>query len=321
MEGGDWDDLRIFLAVARTGRISAAARRLNCDQSTVTRRIERLEKDMRTTLLFRSTGGADLTLAGARLLEHAERIEAEVLEASGSFEGDAAHPSGVVRMATPEAFGLFLLANNLDWLRKNYPDVRLELVTATAHVSLSKREADIQVSLHRPERGRLVVRKLSDFRLGLYASRSYLELHGWPQSAAELSSHDFVWYVDDLLEPDEFRYLNEVVSKANIVFRSSSIIAQQHAVSQGVGIGLLHKFMARTDSSLVPILPEIGVGRTYWMVMHNNQQVAPRIRAVLNFLDEVMHRNRQLLMEEKPAQGRSPAVVTSIAAARGRSRG
>ena len=291
----NWDDLRYFLAVARAGRLSGGAMTLRCNQSTVARRIDRLEETLNTRLLFRSTGGVSLTSPGMLLMEHAERVESQLMGAAEAFDGDAQHPSGVVRIATPEAFGSFLVARHIHLLHETYPDVQLELIPSAQPVSLSKREADLMVSLHRPEHGRLKVRKLADYRLSLYASRDYIAKHGMPTSVEDLQKHQFVWYIDDLLQSNEFRYLRQLVDDAQIAFSSSSIVAQHEAVTSGVGIGLMHRFMAASDDRLIPILPDVTIDRTYWVMYRTDQQGVSRIRAVLSFLDRLMQVSRPLL--------------------------
>lgn len=288
MQALNWDDLRLFLAVAREGRLLAAARRLALDHSTVGRRISALESDMGQRLFDRSTRGMIQTEAGSRLLAYAERIEAELLGAQAALGGGEDAVVGSVRLATPEAFGTYLVAPNVAMLRARHPGVQLELAPENRTVSLSKREADIAITLHRPKRGRMVARKLIDYRLGIYASRAYLDTHAPVQQAQDLRDHAWVWYIDELIDLPELRYIDQIKGDARSVFRSSSIVAQQAAVAGGVGLGVLHDFAARQDPRLVRILPEIMATRTYWLLLATDMQKLPRIRAVLDFLDQLV---------------------------------
>ncbi|MGK2909271.1 MAG: LysR substrate-binding domain-containing protein [Sphingobium sp.] len=105
--------------------------------------------------------------------------------------------------------------------------------------------------------------------------------------------HPFAWYIDDMLEMPELRYLREIATDARPVFRSSSIAAQQAAVVAGLGLGLLHVFAADADERLVRILPErVEIIRSYWLVIHAEQQKLPRVRAVVDFLNDIVERNR-----------------------------
>jgi DNA-binding transcriptional LysR family regulator len=292
MQLPNWDDLRLFLAVAREGRLLAAARRLTMDHSTVGRRISALETDVGLRLFDRSTRGVALTEAGQVLLEHAERVEAELLGAQVALGKAEETATGAVRLATPEAFGTYLVAPNIPLLRARHPGIQLELAPESQAVSLSKREADIAVTLKRPARGKMVARKLTDYRLGLYASSDYLAEHAPIDSLEDIRQHALVWYIDELIDLPELRYVDQIATGAQSVFRSSSIAAQQAAVAAGVGLGVLHIFAAEQDPRLVRVLPQLDVSRTYWLVLHMDMQRLPRIRAVVDFLKHLVFENR-----------------------------
>lgn len=288
-----WDDVRIFLAVARAGGFVAAARRLGIDHTTVARRLSALETATGAVLLHRSPRGSKLTDAGLTLLEHAERMEAEAVAAAEQLGSAEQKLSGVVRLATPEAFGSWLVAPAMKALHDRHPGINLELAPEARAVSLSKREADIAVTLARPPRGRLFAQKLTDYRLGLYASRAYLTGAPPIETLEDLRAHPLVWYIDEMIDFPELRFLDQVLTGLRPAFRSSSITAQQTAVSSGLGIGILHRFAAEQDSRLVRLLPEqINVERSYWLVLHADQRHLPRIRAVVEFLHALVRQQR-----------------------------
>lgn len=288
-----WDDLRLFLAIARAGRMTVAARAVGLDQTTMARRLNALEASVGSALTERSPRGIRLTDAGAALVAFAERMEAEVSAAAQMLGGRDAAVSGTVRLATPEAFGTYLIAPNVPALSARHPALQLELSPQSRMVSLINREADLAITLNRPPKGRVVARRLVDYRVGLYASKAYLADHGPIDGLEQAAEHPFAWYIDDMLELPELRYLREIVVDARPVFRSSSIAAQQAAVAAGLGLGILHVFAAEADERLVRILPEkVEIIRSYWLVMHADQQKLPRIRAVVDFLDELVAENR-----------------------------
>lgn len=288
-----WDDLRLFLAIARAGRMTVAARAVGLDQTTMARRLNALEASVGSALTERSPRGIRLTDAGAALVAFAERMEAEVSAAAQMLGGRDAAVSGTVRLATPEAFGTYLIAPNVPALSARHPALQLELSPQSRMVSLINREADMAITLNRPPKGRVVARRLIDYRVGLYASKAYLAQHGPIDGLEQAADHPFAWYIDDMLELPELRYLREIVVDARPVFRSSSIAAQQAAVAAGLGLGILHVFAAEADERLVRILPEkVEIIRSYWLVMHADQQKLPRIRAVVDFLDELVAENR-----------------------------
>lgn len=282
-----WDDLRIFLEVARHGRLTAAARALGLDHSTVSRRLDQLESGLGARLVDRSPSGARLTEAGRALVLHAERIEAETNAADSALGGVDTELTGTVRVATPAAFGTYLVAPRIGQFMTRHPRIVLELAPETRAVSLSQREADLAVTLKRPPRGRLYARLLGDFTVGFYAAPAYLAEHGTPASVADLAAHRLVSYIDDLIDWPELRYLDEVAPGLQGQFRCTSATVQLAAVQAGGGIGLLHTFAADADPGLVRVLPEIVVPRAYWLVVHAELRRLPRVRAVADFLEQV----------------------------------
>jgi DNA-binding transcriptional LysR family regulator len=296
----NWDYLRVFMTISRMKGISAASRILQLDHSTVARRLATLEEDMGTRLVDRLPTGIRLTAAGSALFAYVERMEVEVKTANLKLCGVDKGPVGVVRISSPEALGIYVIAPHIRHLQKQYPDLQVELIPEAKGLSLSRREADIAVVLTRPPRGRLHVKKLIEYRLGLYASRDYLAQAGEVSDAKDLQSHTFVSYIDDLIGMSELRVLEQVIPGANVIFRSSSIIAQQFAVTAGIGIGLLHCFAASTDQRLIPLLADkINVTRTYWMAVHSDQRALPRISTVLRFLEGVIDANRARIAPER----------------------
>jgi len=288
----NWDDLRLFLAASRDRSFVAAGRRMQIDQTTVARRMSVLEETVGSSLFHRSPRGIRLTEAGLSLVAHAEKIETQVMVASASLEEREGEITGTVRLATPEAFGTFLVAPNALKLHARHPDLQLELVPESRAVSLSSREADLAVALNRPPRGRLVAWKLTDYRLGLYAAVDYVSGHPPIADLSSARTHPFVWYIDEMIDIPELRYFDQIVAGSATAFRSSSIAAQHEAVANGLGLGILHVFAADADGRLVRVLPKgVQVTRSYWLVIHKEQQRLPRVRAVVDFLTDLVARN------------------------------
>ena len=282
----NWDDLRLVLAVARDGSLVAAGWRLALDHTTLSRRLSALEAALGARLFDRSPRGATVTDAGRALTISAERMEAEVLTATAFVTEHASAVEGVVRLSTPDPIGTFLIAPNAHLLTRAHPALQLELTPESRMVSLSKREADIAIVLRQPPKGRVSARRLVDYRLGLYASRTYLAQAAPIRDPAEIGRHPLVWYIDELINMPELRFLHEVAGEAVTTFRSSSIVAQQEAVAGGLGLGMLHIFAAERDSGLVRILADrIEIKRSYWLVVHEDLRRLPRIRAVIDFID------------------------------------
>ena len=287
----NWDDVRGFLAVARSGQILGAARSLGLNHATVARRLTALEDALGSKLFVRRTNGSDLSGEGERFLVHAERMESAVLAASRSAGADSAI-AGTVRVGAPDGFGVAFLAPRVGELTQRHPDLRIELVPVPRAFSLSRREADIAVTLERPSEGRLVARKLTDYALGLYASRAYLERHGTPSHLDDLATHRLVGYVEDLLFTASLDYTAEFFKGWRSSLAVSSAMGQTEAVRAGAGIGILHTFMARRDADLVAVLPAHTLTRSYWTVMHEDLRGIRRVALVAEFLAEIVARDR-----------------------------
>lgn len=288
----DWNDLRFFLEMSRLGRLAEAAQRLHVDHTTVSRRIAALEEALGTRLFDKSPRGHVLTEAGQKLLAHAELMESQSVALYQALSGEDTELSGTVRLATPEAFGTHFLAPHLPEFRRLHPRIELELVSDTRRTSLSKREADLAVTLGRPDSGRLIGWKLTDYRLQLYAAPAYLADKPEIMTAADLKTQDFISYIDDLLALPELRVLPGLVRNPNIVFRSTSIMAQQRAAAAGLGIALLHCFSVDAQPELTPVLADqISVMREYWLLVHEDLRNVARIDAVCRFITAVVRRN------------------------------
>ncbi len=296
----NWDDLRYFLQVARTGRVSGAASTLHVDHTTVARRIRELEAALDTVLFEKSRArGFVLTAEGERLLGVAEAVETAALSVTEQFIRGVDPLSGQVRIGSTEGFGSFFLAPHLERFQSVHAGISLELLPVPYFVSLSNREADITITLERPNRGQYVLTKLCDYRLRLYATEGYLSRHPVIVDKASLMSHHFISYVDDLAFSSELLYLSRTIPEASSNFRSTSIIAQYFAALQGRSLAILPCFMASTDPRLVQILPdEVEVTRCFWMCCREDLRKLRRIAAVWDYLRELAVCNRAFLLGE-----------------------
>ncbi len=290
----NWDDVRVFLAVARQGQILAAAKSLQLNHATVARRLTALELALGNRLFVRKTNGCDLSADGERFLSYAEAVESQMLAAREAIGPGAQAITGTVRVGAPDGFGVAFLAPRIGELIQRCPDLRIELVPVPRTFSLSRREADVAVTLERPREGRLVARKLTDFRLGLYASPAYLAEFGVPLTLAELAKHRLVGYVEDLLFSASLDYTADYLKNWRSALAVSSAMGQTEAVRSGAGIGILHSFMAQEDGALVPVLPQNTLIRSYWTVVHEDLRAIRRVAVVADFLTEIVARDRAI---------------------------
>jgi DNA-binding transcriptional LysR family regulator len=285
----DWNDVRAFLAVARSGRLTAAATRLGVDHSTLSRRIAALEHSLKAKLFDRSPSGYSPTEAGRRLMPLAEEMERLALGAAETVGGSAGLIEGMVRIGSPEGFGSYFLAPRIQKLKARFPQLVVQLVAASAVFSLAKREADVAISVSRPPAGRLLVSKLIDYDLGLYAAPDYLAGSADIRSCDDLKGHRFVSYIGDLLHFPELDFLQQVVPGGITSMESSNLVAQTRATLAGAGLCVLPAFLAREEPGLVRVLAdEVNLTRSLWLTVHQDLAELARVRAAVRFIkDEV----------------------------------
>lgn len=287
MPAFDWNDLQSFLAVARSGKLTAAASRLRIDHTTLSRRLTGLEHALKAKLFDRSPSGYTLTEPGRRLLPTAEEMERLALAVQETVGGTSTSVRGTVRIGAPEGFGSYFLAPRIAALRARHPDLLIQLVAATAVFSLSRRDADVVVSVSRPPTGRLMVSKLTDYDLALYAAPAYLDAHPPIRSAADLSGHCFVSYIGELLHFPELNFLQHVAPNGATSVESSNLLAQLRATLAGAGLCVLPAFLAKEEKGLVRVLAdEVSLTRSLWLIVHQDLSELARIKAVLRFIKE-----------------------------------
>lgn len=290
----DWDNIRIFLAVARAGQILGAAKHLRLNHATVARRLTAFERALQAKLFVRRPNGCDLTEEGERLLAYAERVESEMLAAYSDIAHTDLTVEGTVRVGAPDGFGVAFLAPRMGLLKARYPGLMIQLVPVPRTFSLSRREADIAITLAQPEEGRLIARKLTDYTLGLYASKGYLACAGTPSSLEELKRHVQVGYVDDLLFSSSLNFAKELVKDWRADIEISTALGQTEAVRAGAGIGILHTFIARRDENLIPVLPGYSITRSYWTVVHEDLRAIQRISVVADFIAAEVSQDKEI---------------------------
>ena len=285
----DWDNLQYFLELARSGTLVAAARRLGVEHTTVSRRVQALEKQMGQALFAREAGGHRLTEAGRHLLPGVEAMEAAVLGVERSVPAPGGGPAGLVRVGATEGFGMLILAPQLARLTQKHPQLSIDLLALPRMLHLSRREADIVISLERPTRGSVIVTRLADYTLHLYGQRETLARRPLVQQREDLRHHAFISYVDDLLFTKELQFLDALHQPERFAFRSTSITAQYEAVRAGAGLAVLPAFMADRDPVLARVLPgEARFTRTFWMSMPAEAKHLARMQAVWGFLKETV---------------------------------
>ena len=291
----DLRQIRYFVSVAERGGFAAAASTLNIAQSALSRHVKELEDELGGALLERGARGVSVTESGKVLLARGRWLLGTIDDIKAEVRTENREPSGTVRIGAPDGFGSHFLASRLVKFTERYPDLDLQLVATARLFSLSKREADIAISLTMPKEGRIVGRKLLDYTLGLYAAPAYLAQAPVIAARADLPRHRFVGYIEELLFTPELDYLPQVSPKISAKFRSANLIAQLNATIAGFGIAVLPHFMASAHPELQPVLPdEVRISRTFWLLMHADSKDLARIRAVADYIYETVEAERAL---------------------------
>ncbi len=295
----NWNDLESFLVLSRNKKLTHAAKKLNVESTTISRRILRLEQNLQTKLFVRNNKGYVLTDSGHKLLLIAERIESETISIGENFSSHSLNISGTVRIAMPEGLGLDFFSKYLNEFYTLHPEIFIELVADTRSRNLLTKEIDISINLSRPKRGKLVSWKLTDYYLRLYASSRYIKSSKPINSLKDLNNHKFISYIDDLIDYPELRYLKDLEKNIKIVFKSNSLKAQLNAVSESIGISLLHCFIAKKNKDLKILLKnDIKIKREYWIVVHEDLIKLKRVRAVIDFLTKKIKLNKKEFLDD-----------------------
>lgn len=264
----NWDDLRIFLAVARGESLSAAGALLRLDPATIGRRITRFESAMGAALFVRSPQGYVLNSAGQKVLDEARRAEQAVLSTRDALGQSSDVLVGQIRIGAPDGAANYVLPQVCAKLAALHPKLDIQIVALPRLFNLSKREADMAIAVSSPSAGRLHVQKVTDYHLSLAASKSYIDAHPAIHTVEDLEAHTVIGYIPDMIFDTQLDYLSEIgVQRVQIA--SNSISVQFNCVRQGGGVGIVHDFALPTAREVVKLLPaQIRLTRSFYLVQH-----------------------------------------------------
>jgi DNA-binding transcriptional LysR family regulator len=284
-----WDDLRVFLAVARQSRLLTAGRSLGLDPATVGRRITALEEALGARLFDRSPQGYAMTEAGRSLLVHAQAMETQASAASEEVGGRAESLSGTVRIGAPDGVSNYLLVDACEALSRSNPDLQVQAVALPRMFSLSKREADLAITLSPPSAGRLTVRKIADYRLHLYARSDVLAAAAPVRGLDDLRAVRGIGYISDMIFDKELDYYALLGRESEPALTSNSLIMQLSWCLRGCGLCILPDFVAREHGALEVVLPdEIRLTRAFYLVRHQDDARVARINRMAEVIVEWM---------------------------------
>jgi DNA-binding transcriptional LysR family regulator len=281
-----WDDLKIFLAVAREESLSGAGRILKLDPATVGRRIARLESSLSTPLFVKSPQGYALSAAGDRLLAHAEQAEQAMRAGVEALTGPSEGLSGQIRIGAPDGCANYLLPQVCADIAEENPDLDIQIVALPRVVNLSRREADMAVAVSAPTAGQLLVQKITDYRLHLVGARRHIARSAPIEAVADLRGRRMIGYIPDMIFDAELDYLSEL-GVDRVALASNSVPVQLKLVARGAGLCVAHDFALPSHRNLRKILPDvISLTRSFYLVRHQGDQRSDRLNRFATRLSE-----------------------------------
>lgn len=283
----NWDDLRVFLAVAREESLSGAGRILKNDPATVGRRVQRLEEALGTTLFVKSPQGYALTSEGERLQERAEQAEQSIGMGLEEARGQAGQLTGSIRVGAPDGAANYVLPQVCSAIGREHPGLEIQIVALPRVFNLSKREADMAIAVSQPSSGpRLTVQKITDYKLHLAASRWYLRNNPKITRLGDLRHHPIIGYIPDMIFDKELDYLSEI-DVENVDLASNSVSVQVNWIRQGAGVGIVHDFAIPAAPNLRKVLAEeFSLTRSFYLIRHGDDRKVERLNRFAALLGE-----------------------------------
>lgn len=272
-----WDDMKVFLAVAREASLSGAGRILKMDPATVGRRVARFEQALKASLFVKSPQGYALSAAGDRLLAHAETAELAMRAGEEALSGPSDTLSGQIRIGAPDGCANYLLPQVCAEISKNNPDLDIQIVALPRVINLSRREADMAVTVSAPTAGKLLVQRITDYRLHLAASRFYLRNAPPLEKPEHLRNHRMIGYISDMIFDKELDYLNDLGAE-RITLASNSVSVQIKMLAEGSAVGVVHDFALPAHRVLRKVLKDdFSLTRSFYLVRHQGDHRSERL--------------------------------------------
>ena len=253
----DWDKLKIFHAVTQAGSFTKAAEVLNLSQSAISRQIQSLEYELKTTLYERHARGLSLTENGEVLYKTANEVISKIKDVESDLMDKKDKPSGKIVVTTVVGFGGIWLTPRIQEFMEKNPDIEVELIVTDQELDLSTREADIAIWMRQPKQLNYIQKKIIDINYHIYGSSKYLEKHGVPRTVKDLDKHKLITYgrgTPSPLSQKEWILKLGTKTKRKSVMKVNNIYALLLAVDSGVGLAALPDYMVTGRSGLVKVL-------------------------------------------------------------------
>lgn len=294
----DWNDLRQFLAVARTGSTLAASRETGVNQTTTARRIAALEEQLGINLFERRSTGYGLTAAGVALVPTAEEVERSVEEVQVRAEAMRRHNAGIFRITTSPTLGEGVLMPILAEYARQRPDLKYELIIADRRLDLTKGEADIALRVgSRPSDPLLYGSKLMEIGWGTYCGLDYAQRHGVPTIPSDLAQHTLIMHQGSFGERCAFRWMRSYAPNAPQICQTNNLYSLVAAARTGLGVTALPCYLGDTDTALTRcISPIVELASQLWLITRLELKTQPDVRAMMRFIADGVRQRKALLI-------------------------
>lgn len=281
----DWGHINLFVAVADTGSLSAAARASRVSQPTIGRAVAALEEDLGISLFSRHAKGLKLTEQGKELLHHAQSMRKAAAGLSLAASGRSQELGGTVRITASQIVATYVLPPILARMRRDEPRIQIEIVATDTVENLLFREADIAIRMVRPVQLDLISRHVGDLEMGVYASLGYLAERPPPESLEDLELHSVIGYDRSTLIIDKARELGADASRETFAYRCDDQIVHWQMVLAGLGVGFTARVVAQGDLRVSRLLHELPLEPLpVWLTSHGALKSNQRVRFVYDYL-------------------------------------
>jgi len=290
----NWDDLRLLGIIAREGTLRGASKKAGVSPATLSRRLDDLEEAVGHKLVERFQGGCVPTAFGADVIALAGQMGEIALDVERTRDRQDAHAaSGLVRINTDEWLSYFL-TTRFARFHDTYPNVEVEIITSHRPYNLTRREADIAIRPYRPEQLDLVTRRIGTLSFGLYCSQDVATRHAAALAKQEWASVPFVGFDEPRAEFQSDRWLRALPGAPAPWMKCSYGLGILDGVAHGAGLGVLATFLAGAAQDLVAVIPHIPeLDQGIWLSMHGGLRTSARVRAVVDFMEQVFSEHRE----------------------------
>jgi DNA-binding transcriptional LysR family regulator len=292
----DWDDLRVFLALAKFASQRSAGKYLEIDQATVGRRIKALETALGSKLFDRTSDGLVLNGTGQILLRQAKQVEDQILEIEKSTSARDQTHQGIIRLAMPGAMAHYWLMPHLRTFFENYPGITIQFLNGPEIVNLWRREVDMAIRLVKPTQKELFVRKICELKLAVYAAKNHLKIlkksHHKNPAPGSIQDVPFVGLYDYATTTEERELLAQLGPLNNVVCQTQAWSSVYYAIKAGIGVGILPSFFGRSCRMIHEVKDLPSSHLQVWLVMHPDVKNSARVKALVKYIVETQKNHK-----------------------------